>query len=177
KLLSMGLSPNPTGVGKLMEAAAKAGSLERAEHWFQFLNDDLLRETQQVGDVKFNILINAAAKGGRKADAFRWFDRMVAAGLMPDHFSYLSLIEACSEVGDSAKAEELLAQMLRSRVQPELSSYNSVLDACGKEGRAERAEEMLYGMKAFQLAPDTVQNDVQIMRRFAQTDGHNRAQS
>lgn len=64
-------------------------------------------------------------------------DRMRAAGVPPDVYSWNGAISACGRAGQAQLAVNLLVKMERegSEVGPDLFSYNGAMNAVAKAGR------------------------------------------
>merc|ERR1740130_83568 len=64
ELISRGIQPNSKGMGKMMEAAGKAGQLDEAERWFNRKKETFGYVSDEDSVVSINQMIDAAAKVG-----------------------------------------------------------------------------------------------------------------
>jgi len=93
--------------------------------------------------VSYSILIHACSKGGKVAQAEKWFHEMCDSGEIPNVVVYSALLNVCAKAGDYIRAERWLEIMKGHGVMPNIVCYNSLIDACAKAGCPGKAEAWL----------------------------------
>jgi pentatricopeptide repeat protein len=90
------------------------------------------------------------------------FAQMEAAGVVPDVFTFNSLIMACANVKPSARVDDAMAVFVKmgtAGVVPNVVTFNSLITACANvkpSARVDDAMTVLAKMEAAGLVPDVV---------------------
>mmetsp|Transcript_28012 Transcript_28012/g.51003 ORF Transcript_28012/g.51003 Transcript_28012/m.51003 type:complete len:1110 (-) Transcript_28012:431-3760(-) len=103
--------------------------------------------------VSYNTLIGAFAKAGRSQDAFTIFYDMKQARIMPDKFTYTTLIKACVENGD---VRELMIDMRQARIEPDIVTYNTVIKSFCDRYKWYEALKLVTEMETSGVSPDSM---------------------
>lgn len=148
RLQSLGIKANCNGVGKLAEAAAKAGDYDRCCHWAE--------ECKKLcrGDGWIRICMDAAAKSGRvdAMDGLRAY--LDASGEQMDLPAFGAMLDASAKAGDPEAALNLLEEMETANLAPDLLSFTAVLEAFAKAGDVAGARGIFSRLKTAGLVPD-----------------------
>ena len=92
----------------------------------------------------FNGLISACVRNRNPLSAEMWFERMVAAHLQPDVYSFNMLIGLHVDAEDAQfgrqRAEFWFDRMRRFRVKPTVHSFTALVAVCARLGDSHGAE-------------------------------------
>ena len=94
-------------------------------------------------------ILSTMAAGTSDDDAWlaeKIFERMRAAGMVPDVEAFNTLIAACT-------AEEIFERMGAAGLVPDGLTFCFLINVCGKHGDVERADEMFERAKAAGMVP------------------------
>jgi len=147
-----GLEATVTSFTSVMDAAAKAGDIPRAEKWLEAM----ISAKVKPNVVSFCSMIEACAKASDVPRAEHWHNRMIECGISPSAYSFSAVINACSRAGDVERAEEWLKKSENSGIPNDVVVYSSVIDACSKAGDAERAMAIFKRIHTAGLRPHIV---------------------
>eukprot|EP00971_Amphidinium_carterae_P272700 5412157-Amphidinium_carterae.1 len=141
-----GISANSKGLGKLIDAAAKASCVEEIHN---------LREQGPSQSLEVQSMLMAAyAKLGRAEDAAKTLTMMQTQSLHPDVTAYNTLINAHSKAKQPRAALDVLRSMPHAAVTPDAVTYRTVLDTLAKAGRVEESTSLLKEMASITVRPD-----------------------
>ncbi|KAF2311642.1 hypothetical protein GH714_025462 [Hevea brasiliensis] len=96
------------------------------------------------------------SSNGKLKEAMEVFSEHLDKDLVPDVFTYSSLISAFCKQGDLKKAFELHEDMCQKGINPNIVSYNALIDGLCKLGDIERARELFDGIPRARLARSCV---------------------
>jgi len=151
KMQRDGVQPNEKGMGKLLEAAAKAAATDQAE---LFLEKVDARFTANV--VKWNLLIDAYAKYGLVSEAMQALTNMKFRRVVPDLVTFNTLVNACAKGHQVPAAQNLVQGMAEYALQPDIFTYTAFLDALAAKGDVDAASRVLADMRAHAVVPELV---------------------
>ncbi|CAL1362315.1 unnamed protein product [Linum trigynum] len=128
----------------LVDMYSKCGSLVRAYQVF----DQMPKKDTQA----WTAMVSAFSLHGYVEDAFNMFEEMTAAGVQPNHVTFVGLLSACAYSGLVEKGRHCFSMMRTTySIEPEVHHYACMVDILGRAGLFEEAEELIRGMP---MAPD-----------------------
>merc|ERR1719224_382451 len=99
--MSSGTEPNVVTFSAMIDACAKAGSLEKAEKWH-----DKMEDCGIIADVViYSTMLDAAAKVNDIDQAMGVFKRMKSKGVRPNVISYAALARPFAHRGNYRQVE------------------------------------------------------------------------
>jgi pentatricopeptide repeat protein len=146
------LEPDEKTYNSLINACAKAGVTDRAEHWFRMME----LAGCKVDKITFGSVIHASAKVGNVARAEYWMDEMIRRGVIPNLVCFNTVLHACAHNGDHQRATKWFQKILGANTTPNKITFNSMIDAYAKAGDVASAEMWLQQMVAKGFHPDQI---------------------
>eukprot|EP01018_Ginkgo_biloba_P004814 Gb_18728 [translate_table: standard] len=123
----------------LVDMYAKCGSIAEAHKVFDKMPIRNL--------VSWNTMIAGCAQHGHGNDALKFFDLMQAAGMEPDHITFVSVLSACSHSGLVNESHNYFDSMSKYfGISPRLEHYACMVDLLGRAGRLDEAEDFINKM-------------------------------
>ncbi|XP_012437429.1 pentatricopeptide repeat-containing protein At2g22070 isoform X2 [Gossypium raimondii] len=131
----------------LITMYARVGSINCARkvfnqiHWFRDV-------------VSWTSMIMALAQHGLGEEALEHFEKLVAAGIKPDHITYVGVLSACTHVGLVEQGRRYYNMMKDfHKIEPTLSHYALMVDLLGRAGLTQEAYDFIEKMP---IEPDAV---------------------
>lgn len=111
-------------------------------------------ESQTV--LEFNVMMKAYGIAKAHDKALKLLERMEVQGVLPDRYTYSSVIQmlASSELLD--ESEHFITKMQEAGFVPNCASFCAVIAAYGRLGRAAEAEKMFEKMVKAGVEPDVI---------------------
>jgi pentatricopeptide repeat protein len=117
--------------------------------------------------ITFNTLIDSCVELGKNEEAWRYYKDMQNKDIIPDVYTYSTLIKGLKVVSSESATEENLERALEilkkikngecgEGVKVDDILYNSVIDICVKFNKIEQAEVIFNEMKEMNLKPSLV---------------------
>lgn len=103
----------------ILNMYGKCGSLKDARKVF---NDMPLRNV-----VSYTSVIAAYSQNGQEDDAIKLYFEMLKSGLIPDEFTFGSIIKACSGMNDLRLGRQLHAHIIKSECGSHLIAQNALI--------------------------------------------------
>ncbi|KAJ4704849.1 Pentatricopeptide repeat-containing protein [Melia azedarach] len=103
----------------MLNMYGKCGSLEDARMVF----DDMPRRNV----VSWTAVIAGYSQKGQENDAIELYVQMLQSGIMPDQFTFGSIIKACSGLGNVGLGRQLHAQVIKSEHGSHLIAQNALI--------------------------------------------------
>jgi len=136
--------PNVVSFSAMIDACAKAGSLEKAEKW----HARMVEVGVEPNSHSFGAVINACAKSGEIQSAIRWLDRMEDCGIVADVVIYSTMLDAAAKVNDTDQALDVFRRMKSKGVRPNVISYAALARPFAHRGNYRQVEKLLQDMRA-----------------------------
>ncbi|XVE52414.1 hypothetical protein DITRI_Ditri02bG0120300 [Diplodiscus trichospermus] len=131
----------------LIAMYARAGSINCARevfsqiHWFKDI-------------VSWTSMIMALAQHGLGGEALELFEKLLAAGIKPDHITYVGVLSACTHVGLVEEGRRYYNMMKDfHKIEPTLSHYALMVDLLGRAGLVQEAYDFIEKMP---IEPDAI---------------------
>ncbi|MBA0562730.1 hypothetical protein Golob_007753 [Gossypium lobatum] len=131
----------------LITMYARVGSINCARkvfnqiHWFRDV-------------VSWTSMIMALAQHGLGEEALEHFEKLLAAGIKPDHITYVGVLSACTHVGLVEQGRRYYNMMKDfHKIEPTLSHYALMVDLLGRAGLTQEAYDFIEKMP---IEPDAV---------------------
>lgn len=126
-------------VNALIDMYAKCGYLEEAQRIF----DKMLERDV----ISWNVIIGAHALYGKAKNALALFQEMQQEGVVPDKYTFYSILSGCSHAGLMDEAHfYFLSMRLEYGITPTVEHYNCMTDLLGRMGRLDEAEDLINDM-------------------------------
>ncbi|XP_077211332.1 tetratricopeptide repeat (TPR)-like superfamily protein [Tasmannia lanceolata] len=87
------------------------------------------------------IITGYVQSGGRDKEAIELFSEMKQASVLPNHFTFSSVLKACANLSDLAAGEQVYAQVVKSGLASVNCVGNSFVSMYAKSGRMEEARK------------------------------------
>lgn len=108
--------------------------------------------------VSYNIMANVYATAGLEEETEKLFKAMEQDGLLPDSFTYFSLIRAYTHNCKYSEAEEIINSMKEKGIPTSCAHYDLLLSALAKVGMIRKAEKVYDKLQTDGLNPDVTCN-------------------
>eukprot|EP00927_Polykrikos_kofoidii_P065051 TRINITY_DN60847_c0_g1_i1.p1 TRINITY_DN60847_c0_g1~~TRINITY_DN60847_c0_g1_i1.p1 ORF type:complete len:851 (-),score=103.83 TRINITY_DN60847_c0_g1_i1:443-2995(-) len=132
---------------------ARRGKTRQAAFWLA----QMAERTIQADLVCLNTVIDCHVKSGNMDEAVRWLLRAEPVlGLLPDDFTYNSIMGGFARSGRLDVAAMWLERMISADVRPTVVTFNTLIAGAARAGRPEEAERWLVRMRADRLEADVV---------------------
>ncbi|XP_071713292.1 putative pentatricopeptide repeat-containing protein At5g52630 [Rutidosis leptorrhynchoides] len=103
--------------------------------------------------IGWNAMMSSYAQQGDKDSVLELFSMMELHGLVPDGYSFLSVMTAFCNAGLADETYEWFKKMeLEYKFEPWIEHYTCLVDALGRSGRLNEAKEIALTMKKY--SPD-----------------------
>ncbi|VVB09262.1 unnamed protein product [Arabis nemorensis] len=120
----------------LVNMYAKSGSIEDARKAFSFMT---FRDI-----ITWNTMIGGLTHHGLGREALEAFDKMMIAGEIPNHITFISILQACSHIGFVEQGLYYFNQLMKQfGVQPDLRHYTCIVRLLSKAGLFREAEDFM----------------------------------
>lgn len=145
-LTKSGPPPDAILVSSLVDMYSKCGDAGAAARAFESHGHASL--------VSWNAIISCYARHGLGARALAEFQRMTAAGVAPDHVTFISVLAACARGGLVREGERWFRAMEGEfGLRPRVEHYACMVDLLGRAGELRGALRLVEEMP---LEPDLV---------------------
>ncbi|GMP68373.1 hypothetical protein CsSME_00028009 [Camellia sinensis var. sinensis] len=131
KLISSGFHPDVYTTNHLLSMYLKFNLIDDARNVFDRMPE------QNV--ISWTTFVTWFSQMGLSEEALNCFRSMVAAGFLPNHYSYASALSACASIGNARTGKEIHGKIYRTG--EELNSYvsNCLVNLYGKCGMLKSA--------------------------------------
>ncbi|KAF8091769.1 hypothetical protein N665_0436s0032 [Sinapis alba] len=103
----------------ILSMYGKCGSLRDAREVFDFM--------PQRNLVSYTSVITGYSQNGQEGEAIKLYMEMLHAGLVPDQFSFGSIIKACASAGDTVLGKQLHGQVIKLEPNSHLFAQNALI--------------------------------------------------
>ncbi|KAL5982713.1 hypothetical protein ACLOJK_016789 [Asimina triloba] len=120
----------------LIDMYAKCGDMNSAVTLFERM--------QERDIVTWNSIVTGFAQNGCPKQSLSAFERMVDAGIRPNHVTFLGALAACSHTGLVSEGRTILDSMEKNfNVCPRPEHYAILIDALGRNNQLEEAMQLM----------------------------------
>ncbi|WRX10675.1 Pentatricopeptide repeat - like 10 [Theobroma cacao] len=104
--------------------------------------------------VSWTSMIMGLAQHGLGEEALELFEELLAAGIKPDHITYVGVLSACTHVGLVEQGHRYYNMMKDfHKIEPTLSHYALMVDLLGRAGLVQEAYDFIEKMP---IEPDVI---------------------
>ncbi|CAF2047232.1 pentatricopeptide repeat-containing protein At3g53360, mitochondrial-like [Brassica napus] len=122
----------------ILSMYGKCGSLREAREVFDFM--------PQRNLVSYTSVITGYSQNGQEGEAIKLYMEMLQAGLVPDQFSFGSIIKACASAGDAALGKQLHGQVIKVEPSSSLFAQNALIAMYVSFGQISDARRVFCGV-------------------------------
>lgn len=133
-----GFGSNLFVVASLVDMYAKCGSIREAYILFS--------RAEEKNIVLWNVMISGFAKHACSVEVMILFEKMQQTGLLPNEFTYISLLSACSHLGMVKKGKSYFNLMKQHNILPNVRHYSCMVDILGRAGLIGEAHDLIMKM-------------------------------
>ncbi|CAK9184405.1 unnamed protein product [Ilex paraguariensis] len=142
-ILTSNCQPDMILQNHILNMYGKCGSLKDAQKLFD--------EMTERNVVSWTSLIAGYSQNGHGIDAVRLYFQMLRSGLMPDQFTFGSIIKACSSLNDVELGKQLHAHVTKSESGSQLIAQNALIAMYINFGQITDASNMFSHCKTKNL--------------------------
>lgn len=122
----------------------KGLNLARALEIYNNIKDEAMKNNVSI----CNSVLGCLVRSRKFESSIKLFCQMKQDGLMPDVFTYSTLLSGCTKVKDGySKAIELVQELKTSGLQMDSVIYGTILAVCASSNECDEAENYFYQMK------------------------------
>ncbi|KAF9619628.1 hypothetical protein IFM89_007949 [Coptis chinensis] len=148
-----GFSVDVYAYTSMITAFANNGRFREAVLVFRKMEEEGCQPTL----ITYNVILNVYGKMGMPWNKIlAVVDGMRSQGIMPDSYTYNTLISCCRRGSLYEEAAEIFGQMKSAGFTPDKVTYNALLDVYGKSRRPKEAMEVLREMELNEFSPSIV---------------------
>ncbi|CAH8353112.1 unnamed protein product [Eruca vesicaria subsp. sativa] len=122
----------------ILSMYGKCGSLREAREVFDFM--------PQRNLVSYTSVITGYSQNGQGLEAIKLYMEMLQAGLVPDQYSFGSVIKACASTGDAVLGKQLHAQVIKLETNSHLFAQNALIAMYVSFGQISDARKVFCGI-------------------------------
>ncbi|KAJ4895737.1 Pentatricopeptide repeat-containing protein [Raphanus sativus] len=122
----------------ILSMYGKCGSLREAREVFDFM--------PQRNLVSYTSVITGYSQNGQEREAIKLYMEMLRAGLVPDQYSFGSIIKACASAGDAVLGKQLHTQVIKLEPSSSLFAQNALIAMYVSFGRITDARKVFCGI-------------------------------
>ncbi|KAF3780356.1 Pentatricopeptide repeat-containing protein [Nymphaea thermarum] len=138
-ITKLGLDVNVSVANGLIAMYSKCGRIKEASTVFDLIVDKDL--------VSWNSLMTGYAQHGQGKRVIEIFEKMLQAGIKPDHISYVAVLSGCSHAGLLSEGQLYFDSMSKLHgLSPIPEHYTCLIDMLGRAGYLEEAEKVVDQM-------------------------------
>ncbi|CAD5179420.1 unnamed protein product [Musa acuminata subsp. malaccensis] len=174
QMMAEGVIPTPFTLVSILSACASLGLIERGKqvHGFtfrRFIGSDsfnvfifnaLIDMYAKCGNmvsastvfdrmperdlVSWNSVVSGFAQNGHGKQSLDVFERMVKAGVKPNHVTFLGVLSACSHAGLASEGCRMLSVMEKEHgICPRAEHYGALIDTLGRKHQLKEAMQFI----------------------------------
>ncbi|GLT26749.1 hypothetical protein SLA2020_017940 [Shorea laevis] len=121
--------------GSLLDLYVKCSDLETAHKFFS------TTETDNV--VLWNVMLVAYGQLENLSQSFQIFRQMLIEGLVPNQYTYPSILRTCTSLGNLGLGEQIHAQVIKNSFHSNVYVCSVLIDMYAKLGKLDTAFEIL----------------------------------
>ncbi|KAK9167273.1 hypothetical protein Scep_002464 [Stephania cephalantha] len=119
----------------LIDMYSKCGDMASAEVLFQRM--------PEKDRISWNSLVTGFAQNGYGKESLDMFEKMIEAGVTPNHVTFLGVLSACSHIGLLCEGFRIFRLMEVYGVCPRSEHYAVLIDMLGRKNKLEEAKELI----------------------------------
>lgn len=124
--------------GALLDMYAKCGDIEDARLAFNMVPD--------CDVILWSFMIARYAQSDKNLEALDLFQRMVKSWVIPNEYSFSSVLQACSNMGDLDLGGQLHCHVIKIGLVSEIFVANALMDVYAKCNDLEGLNKIFYGL-------------------------------
>ncbi|KAG4122461.1 hypothetical protein ERO13_D11G268600v2 [Gossypium hirsutum] len=133
--IKAGFSTDLIVEGSLLDLYVKCSDIDTAYEFFS--------TTETVNVVLWNVMLVAYGQLDNLSESFHIFRQMQIEGLVPNQFTYPSILRTCTSVGAFDLGEQIHSQVIKTGFQYDVYVCSVLIDMYAKLGKLETALEIL----------------------------------
>ncbi|KAK7246943.1 hypothetical protein RIF29_41816 [Crotalaria pallida] len=137
--IKAGLSSDLIVEGSLLDLYVKCSDIDTAHNFF------LSTETENV--VLWNVMLVAYGLSDNLKESFEIFKQMQIEGIIPNQFTYPSILKTCTSLSALGLGEQIHTHVLKSGFQFNMYVSSVLIDMYAKLGKLETALKILRTLK------------------------------
>ncbi|KAK7315656.1 hypothetical protein VNO77_34222 [Canavalia gladiata] len=137
--IKAGISSDLILEGSLLDLYVKCSDIKTASEFF------LSTETENV--VLWNMMLVAYGQLDNLNESFKIFSQMQVEGIVPNQFTYPSILRTCSSLGALDLGEQIHTQVLKTGFQFNVYVSSVLIDMYAKHGKLDTALKILRRLK------------------------------
>lgn len=138
-VIKTGMSSDLIIEGSLLDLYVKCFDIETAHEYF------LTTETENV--VLWNVMLVAYGQLGNLSESYWIFLQMQIEGLMPNQYTYPSILRTCTSLGALDLGEQIHTQVIKSGFQFNVYVCSVLIDMYAKHGELDTARGILQRLR------------------------------
>ncbi|CAG8775675.1 25242_t:CDS:1, partial [Dentiscutata erythropus] len=152
EMLAEKLEPNHYTFELLIDAMSKRHAFAKICGVF----NEMSQRNIPITNVAYNSPIRHHGLAGNTELAWKFFNRMISAGIEPSMYIYTSIISLATASSDFAIAIKAFKDLLTRGLKPNVHVYSALITALVKSGNTEKAIEMLHHMVNHGVSPNHI---------------------
>jgi len=133
-------------------------ALQFAQELYEQMRDPDSLETslapQSVRDiVTMNTYISILAQSHRQEEAFNVYNKAARLSMIPDRFTFNSLLKACSS---QSEWKRVFVEMKKYGVKPDVFTYNAIIKSLCAMRKLTEASRLIVDMESKGISPDSM---------------------
>ncbi|KAG5563740.1 hypothetical protein RHGRI_000071 [Rhododendron griersonianum] len=142
---------NSSSYSSYIKFMGKGCNPAKALEVFNGIKDEAMKNNVSI----WNSVLGCLVRGGKFESSIRLFYQMKQDGLIPDVFTYSTLLAGCAKVKNGySKAIELVQEMKSSGLQMDSVIYGTLIAVCASSNECDEAENYFYQMKDEGYSPN-----------------------
>ncbi|XP_058756638.1 pentatricopeptide repeat-containing protein At4g13650-like [Vicia villosa] len=125
--------------GSLLDLYVKCSDIKTAHDFF------IASETENV--VMWNMMLVAYGQLDNLNESFQIFTQMQIEGIVPNQFTYPSILKTCTTLGDIDLGEQIHTQVLKTGFQSNVYVSSVLIDMYAKHGKLDTALKIFRRLK------------------------------
>ncbi|KAG0454834.1 hypothetical protein HPP92_024126 [Vanilla planifolia] len=110
--------------GALLDMYAKCGDIEDARLVFNKVSD--------CGVILWSFMIARYAQSDRNSEALDLFQRMTKSSIVPNEYSFSSILQACANINNLSLGEQVHGHVIKLGLESEIFVANALMDVYAK---------------------------------------------
>ncbi|KAG0454816.1 hypothetical protein HPP92_024108 [Vanilla planifolia] len=110
--------------GALLDMYAKCGDIEDARLVFDKVSD--------CGVILWSFMIARYAQSDRNSEALDLFQRMTKSSIVPNEYSFSSILQACANINNLSLGEQVHGHVIKLGLESEIFVANALMDVYAK---------------------------------------------
>ncbi|KAF5737558.1 pentatricopeptide repeat-containing protein [Tripterygium wilfordii] len=138
-ILTSNCQPDIILQNHILNLYGKCGSLKEARKFF----DGMVQRNL----VSWTSVIAGYSQNGKEVDAILLYLEMLQSGVLPDHFTFGSILKACSGLGNVGLGRQIHAQVIKSEFGSHLIAQNALIAMYSKFDKIADAWDVFFRIR------------------------------